>query len=146
MNEKSRMTLEEFGAMPIAQIPVRKIAKDHQTGEWFNVEDTPSKPSKIEDEWHRYYYEEQLVLAKFSRNALIAVQAELHHLRYQSFDKNKPVALGNTLLKALGFHRNCKADALKGMEKAGLISVEWRKGKPPLVTFTRRFPSILTVS
>ena len=26
---------------------------------WFNVEDAPPKPSKIEDEWHRYYYEEQ---------------------------------------------------------------------------------------
>jgi hypothetical protein len=50
------------------------------------------------------------------------------------------------LFSSAVWEKACKADALKGMEKAGLISVEWRKGKPPLVTFTRKFPSTPTVS
>jgi hypothetical protein len=59
-------------------------------------------------------------------------------LRYQSLEKSKPVAMGNTFLQALGFHRSCKNLALKELEKAGWITVEWRTRKSPLITFVRK--------
>jgi hypothetical protein len=92
----------------------------------------------VQYEWHRFYYLDLLNLAKASRNVLIAVLAELHHLHYKSFDKSKPVALGNTFLDALGFHRSCKNPALKQLEKAGWITVQWRARKPPLISFVRK--------
>jgi hypothetical protein len=82
--------------------------------------ETPSRSPKTQYEWHRFYYLDLLTLAKASRNVLIAVLAELHHLHYKSFDKSKPVALGNTFLEALGFHRSCKNPALKQLKKSRL--------------------------
>jgi len=46
--------------------------------------------------------------------------------------------MGNTFLQALGFHRSCKNLALKELEKAGWITVEWRTRKSPLITFVRK--------
>ena len=42
------------------------------------------KQEETEAEWCRSYYREQLAIAKSSRIAIIAVQAELNHLQFKS--------------------------------------------------------------
>jgi hypothetical protein len=93
-----------------------------------------------EGEWAVYRYTDQMNLARISRNALIAVQAELHHLWFKALNKTKPVALSNVALKAFGFHRSDKVRALRALEEAGMVTVQWRGKKSPLVTLKRAPP------
>ena len=67
MNGKRKMSLEEFAAIPVDQVPVRKKAKNRQNGEWYYVDESSPKPSKTGGDWLRYNYEKQLELAKSSR-------------------------------------------------------------------------------
>jgi hypothetical protein len=92
------------------------------------------KKLKSDDEFIILYYTDLRNLAYVSRNPLLAVLAELHHLRFKAIDKTKPVALSNVALEALGFHRSDKVRSLKILEAAGMVTVQWRNGKSPLVT------------
>jgi hypothetical protein len=96
-----------------------------------------------EGEWAAYRYSDQMNLAHVSRNALIAVQAELYHLWFKAINKTKPVAISNVTLKAFGFHHSDKVRALKALEKAGMITVQWRGNKSPLVTLKGYRPGAL---
>jgi hypothetical protein len=49
-------------------------------------------------------------------------------------DPNKSVKLPNGMLRLDGVSRFAKLDALKTLERLGLISVEWRPRKSPDVT------------
>ena len=133
--QKKDSTVEIWGGVPVE---ITHFIWDQRLQKFVPKGEVPSRSPKIQDEWHRFSYLDLLTLAKASRNVLIAVLAELHHLHYQSFDKSKPVVLGNTFLQALGFHRSSKNLALKELEKAGWITVEWRTRKSPLITFVRK--------
>jgi hypothetical protein len=56
----------------------------------------------------------------------------IHHRVWS--DKNNTVRIGNVTLGSWGVRRMTKYRALRDLEKAGLISVEWRDRKSPLVT------------
>lgn len=54
---------------------------------------------------------------------------------YAAFDaKGLTFSFGNVRLKQLGVHRSTKDRALHQLEEAGLITVERRRGKTPIVT------------
>jgi hypothetical protein len=90
----------------------------------------PKKPL-----WCKFDYVQMLKLAESSRNPLILVLAELSRLKFESWEKDSTVlvTLNNTTFKKLGFHRTDKIRALKELEKAGLVSVDWRNRKSPQV-------------
>ena len=77
-------------------------------------------------------YEQFLAAAGRARNVQLAVLIELAHLRFKTH-KNT-VELGNKALAAVGIQRWAKLDALVGLEDAGLIRIEHRHKKSPLVT------------
>ena len=60
------------------------------------------------------------------------VWAYIHHRVWA--DKSNTVLVGNKTLSAWGVAREEKYKALRKLEAAGLISVEWRERKSPLVT------------
>jgi hypothetical protein len=84
--------------------------------------------------WCKFDYEGQLELARKSRIAGYAVQAELYRLWFKSYNKSQPIALGNAVFGKLGFNRHRRIQALKDLENAGFVTVQWRKRKSPLVT------------
>jgi hypothetical protein len=57
------------------------------------------------------------------------------HLLHESCFKahGKPVKVTNEFLTGLGISRSAKNDALRKLEKLGVISVEWRGRKSPVV-------------
>jgi hypothetical protein len=87
-----------------------------------------------------------LELAKSSRNVLLAVQAELFHLHFKSWVKTAPIALGNSVVQSLGFHPTDKIRALKDLEIAGWITVQWRKRQSPLVMIVKGFKLVDQIS
>jgi hypothetical protein len=89
--------------------------------------------------WTQYEYQEQLKLAKLTRNALLVVLAELHRLYFQAWNKKVPIKFGSSTLRSLGFSHHEKIRALKALERAGWITVQWHKHKSPLVTIMRGF-------
>jgi hypothetical protein len=89
--------------------------------------------------WVAFHYVGQLELARQTRNALMAVQAELFRLHYEAWDKSKPIKFSNHVLRELGFNRHDKIRALKILETAGWIRIKWRERKSPLVTLVAGF-------
>ena len=90
-------------------------------------------------EWIAFRYKDQLELARQTRNALLAVQAELFRLHFQNWNKGKSIEVGTSTLRELGFSHHDKIRALKALESAGWIAVEWRKRKSPLVILIKGF-------
>ena len=84
--------------------------------------------------WVKYDYETELQLAKELREPAIAVRAELYRLWFKAYDKARPVSLGNSGFLKLGIDRRAKIQGLKVLEKLGMIRVEWRRRKSPLVS------------
>jgi hypothetical protein len=57
------------------------------------------------------------------------------YIHYRAlWDKTNTVEIGNKTLKQWGVGRMVKNRALYAFERAGLISIEWRGNKSPLVT------------
>jgi hypothetical protein len=96
---------------------------------------------KIETEmgFFKGFFKDQLRLAKSCKCAPIAVQAVLQYLRYKKRpgDKGKPIEFNNRIMNALGYSHQAKLAALKKLETAGIVTVEWRTRKSPLVLFVR---------
>ena len=84
----------------------------------------------------QYPYNAQLELAKHARNCLIAVQAELYRLYFQSWDKTQPIELGNSVFRSLGFDNKQKKKALEALEAAKHVKIQWRENQSPLITLT----------
>jgi|SRR5580704_14165558 hypothetical protein len=101
---------------------------------------TPRKITKTrktkESLFVQYPYDAQMALAKQTRNCLIAVQAELHRLYFQKWDKTEAIELGNCVLRSLGFDNKQKKRALEALETAEHIKVQWRGYQSPLITLT----------
>jgi hypothetical protein len=85
------------------------------------------------------FFNDQLRLAKSCKCAPIAVQAVLQYLRYKKrpADKGKPIEFNNIIMNALGYSHQAKLAALRKLEAAGIVRVEWRERKSPLVTIVR---------
>ena len=99
-----------------------------------------TKPaSSVKCQWVAFRYLDQLELARQTRNALLAVQAELHRMHFRAWDKKAPIAFGNSTLRGLGFSHHEKTRALKALETAGWITVQWHGKKTPRVTIIQGF-------
>ena len=93
----------------------------------------PTKRPRISDiEFVMFPYEQFLAAAGRARNIQLAVLIELAHLRFKTHKST--VELGNKALAAVGIQRWAKLDALTMLEDAGLIRIEHRHKKSPLVT------------
>ena len=114
-----RMTPEQMAAWQAGQTTTTKPTNTAK----------PKKPV-----WCKFDYTNQMKLAKESRNSLIAVQAELYRLWFKLNDKTRPIILRNKTFEKLGFHPSDKIRALKMLERAGFVRVEWRQRKSALVT------------
>jgi len=99
----------------------------------------PEGKTQKKHKWVGYTYKEQLELARQTRIPLLVVQAELHRLHFQAWDKKARVEFNNSVLSSLGFSHHDKRRALKALENAKWITVQWRKRKPPLVTILKGF-------
>ena len=80
-------------------------------------------------------------LAKLTRNALLAVLAELHRLHFLAWNKKAPIKFGSSVLRSLGFSHNEKIRSLQALERAGWITVQWHKRESPLITVVRGLPN-----
>ena len=96
---------------------------------------------KLETEtgFFKGFFSDQLRLAKSCKCAPIAVQAVLQYLRYKKRpgDKGKPIEFNNTIMKSLGYSHQAKIEGLRKLEAAGIVTVEWRERKSPLVSIVR---------
>jgi hypothetical protein len=74
-------------------------------------------------------------LARVTRSPIVLAISEIHRLWFISQDKTKPFSVGNAAFSRLGFDHHSKDKALRHLESAGIIKVERRKGKTPLVSW-----------
>jgi hypothetical protein len=125
-------------------IECRKYRIDPVTREQIEIteeEEKIPKPLRADRKckWVQYSYVDQMRLARQSRNALLAVQAELFRLHFLAWNKKEPIEFNNSMIRSLGFSHHDKHDALRALETAGWITVQWRSRKSPLVTILRGF-------
>ena len=78
------------------------------------------------------YAQTMRAAGKVKSSAALAVVVEL---AYQLFKTHKPeVALSNSMLRSVGVSHWAKIRALRQLEAAGMVSVDWKARKTPLVT------------
>jgi hypothetical protein len=95
------------------------------------------KPRKAEDWYVRVSLRALAVASGALRERRLVV---FLYILYRVFkDKRHTVAVGNEILARLGVSARTKTRALKDYEQAGVLSVEWRSGKSPLVTVPGRY-------
>src|SRR5262249_24053057 len=70
--------------------------------------------------------------AKVLGGGRLLVWLYIHHRVWS--DKSRTVAIGNIALRSWGVNQMTKLRALRDLEVAGLVSVQWRDRKSPLVT------------
>jgi hypothetical protein len=100
----------------------------------------PGGPSPWKCGFVQFDYLAQLELARVSKNALLAVMAELYRIHYENRGVKKPFPFGMTkALRELKITRPRKIKALEALAAAGWIYVEWADGKAPLVTILKGF-------
>jgi hypothetical protein len=66
--------------------------------------------------------------------AHFAAERVFLHLYALTWRKRQPVKLANAALKQMGICRNLKLRVLRELEALGLIAVEWRSKKSPIIT------------
>ena len=78
-------------------------------------------------------YEQTMEAAGKMKNAALAVLMELNHRRFKTHDN--VVVLANSALSAVKISSKAKRHALRQLEVAGMVRVEWRgERKSPCVT------------
>jgi hypothetical protein len=75
------------------------------------------------------------ILARNSRNKTFAVLCHLVHLNWKQ--GGGPIKVPNGFLEMLGVKPDAKSYALNKLENLGIISVERRENKSPIVTINR---------
>jgi hypothetical protein len=75
-------------------------------------------------------WKERLCKARYATTSDVA----LHVLHRNYETRGKPFTLANGVLGELGVSRNQKRRALVELEQLGLITVEWREKKSPVIT------------
>jgi hypothetical protein len=57
------------------------------------------------------------------------------HILYETWrEKGRPIKVPNGMLARCGVSRSAKVRALRKLEELGLVSIEWRPHKSPIVT------------
>jgi hypothetical protein len=92
------------------------------------------EPKKWELEFYQFPRSVFEKVIENTRSAQFAVLAVLHELWLRDKYHWNPVKLPNTKFLALGILPHGKLRALRELEKLGLVSVEWREKKSPIVT------------
>ena len=78
------------------------------------------------------YAQTMRVAGKVKSSAALAVMVEL---AYQVFKTHKSeVVLSNAMLRSVGISHKVKLRALRQLEAAGMVAVDWKARKSPLVT------------
>ena len=95
------------------------------------------KPRQAED----YYVQVSLKAIAAAAGALRERRLVVFlYVLYRVFkDEKLTVAIGNSILGRLGVGHKTKVRALRDYERAGVLSVEWRGGKSPLVTISKQY-------
>jgi hypothetical protein len=97
---------------------------------------TGGQPKRKASEWKRYYtlfpysWQERLRGCKAGSIFLLALYLLYEHWR----SGGHRIRLSNGVLAAEGVGRNAKLDGLRELERRGLVQVEWRPRRAPLVT------------
>ena len=72
------------------------------------------------------------VAGKVKSSAVLAVMVELAYRVFKTHMAE--VVLNNSMLRSVGISRKAKLHALHQLEAAGMVAVDWRRRKSPLVT------------
>jgi len=92
----------------------------------------PKRVSSRSEAFVQLPYEKGLEVAGFG-DASMAVLIELAHLAFKTHQSQ--VLLANAALQAVGVSPDAKVRALRRLEGAGMVGVDWRgPGRSPLVT------------
>jgi hypothetical protein len=97
--------------------------------------DTPN-PKRKTSKWKRqftlfpYTWQERLQGCKAGSTYRLALYLLYEHWR----NRGRRIRLSNGVLAAEGVRRTVKLDGLRELERAGLVQVQWRLHKAPLVT------------
>jgi hypothetical protein len=112
----------------------KQLTWDREVGEFVAVEPGQRVRTPNDNWWDKAYYGPSLEIASHARNALLAVVAIIRHR-----NKEEPFVFGNVTMKQLGFRSEDKTRALKQLEAARFVEVEWRNRKSPVVTVLKEF-------
>lgn len=116
------------------------FSRDRKTGEWIPRGEMKLRRKEASKcRFVQFSYKEEMELARQSRDALLAVRAELYRLHFQAWDKKAPIAFNNAALQGLGFSHHDKIRALKALEAAKWITVRWRVKRSPEVVILKGF-------
>jgi hypothetical protein len=95
----------------------------------------PKQRSRAKVEFVLLPYEQTLAAAgKVKSSAALAVVVELAHRVFKTHESE--VGLNNSVLSSVGISHKAKLCALRELEAAGMVTVDWRKRKSPLVTIS----------
>lgn len=121
-------------------IKCRQLRWDRESQQFQEIsEDAFALKDGAECAWVGFGYKELLALARQTRKPLLAVLAELHRLHFRAWDKKAQIELSNSACRKLGFDHHTKMRALKALEAAGWITVQWRRRKAPSIKLIRGF-------
>jgi hypothetical protein len=92
----------------------------------------PKRRSRAKTKFVTLPYEQTLAAAGQAKCAPLAVLVELAH---QVFKNHRTkVTLSNSVLRSVGVSQWAKNRALRQLEAAGMVAVDWEGGKAPRVT------------
>src|SRR5947207_2119070 len=92
----------------------------------------PKQRSRVKARFAMLPYDQTMAAAGMMKSAALAVMVEL---AYQVFKTNKTeVVLSNSALRSVGISYWAKSRALHQLEAAGMVAVDWKARKSPLVT------------
>jgi hypothetical protein len=96
-------------------------------------------PQRIKKRHHIFVQVPLILVDKMVRHSRDKTFAVLCHLLHEDWKQGGgPIKVPNSFLKKLGVGRGAKSRALKKLESLGIISVERRDRKSPIVTITNR--------
>ena len=98
------------------------------------ISSTPPRLAKRKEQFVRLPLPVLDVLAKASGDKLMPVYCHVLHESWRT--GGQPVKAANGLLETLGISPDAKVSALRRLERLGLVSIEWRGCKSPIVTVT----------
>jgi hypothetical protein len=116
--------------------PVRKYTWVSGVGH-VPIDDTQEVKRFKDSRWTKAFVDPSLKLAQNRKNALLAVVTIVRDRHFRN--RGKPFPLGNLTMQGLGFDRRDKIKALRQLEEEGLIQVEWRDRKSPIITVPKTF-------
>ena len=105
----------------------REIEADFQRAVAATRKRKSTKPFVLVPLWHA------ALVAEATKSPALLIYVDL--LRRAWIAKGQPFTIPNGWLKKSGGSRKTKCRVLRNLTAAGLIAVEWRRRKSPIVTF-----------